>query len=225
MLDERFWNRAIFEGIAESSKEAIRELDYWEATYHANEMILSEGAPIDHFCIMLEGVIKTTEYTSDGKQLNSSYFFGGETLPGGDAFPFYMVYGEQSHYFCDTYCVKRARVIWLPVAQLCPVIERDPVFLLNILRFVSAYAQYSKHLMRCVQYRKVEDRLAYWLMNLNDPTQRIAIPNSQEVLADMLHVNRSSLNQALKYVEEKGVIRRQGKYIWVQDPDYLLSKK
>ncbi len=222
-MDERFWDRVIFRNISEASKKAIMSINKKEQTYHANERILEEGEPIDHICVIVSGVLKSTEYTLDGKELNSSYFFGEDTYPGGDAFPFYLVYGGMKNYFYHTYCLKKAHVVWLPVDELQPIINSDPVFLQNVLTFVSQYTCYSKLMLRCVQYRRVKDRLAYWLMHLNDPNGSIRIPNSQEVLADMLHVNRSTLNQALQAYVDEEVIRMDGQNIWVIDKETLCQ--
>lgn len=221
-MDERFWNRVIFRNISEESKEAIIKMNKINADYQANEKILSEGDPIDHICIIVSGVLKSTEYTIDGKELNSSYFFGEDVYPGGDAFPFYMVYGGMKHHLSHTYCVKKASVVWLPVEELKPIINNDPVFLKNVLIFVSQYTCHSKLLLRCVQYRKVKDRLAYWLTYMNDPNKTISIPNSQEVLADILHVNRSSLNQALQSYIEEGILSIEDKEIQVLKKEELL---
>lgn len=220
-MDDRFWDRTIFRNISDDSRKAILSMDAKVISYHANERIMEEGDDISDICVILEGVLKSTEYTVDGKELNSSYFFGGEILPGGDAFPFYLVYSGEKKYFFHTYCLKKAKVVWLPVAQLLPIIDADHVFLGNVLRFVSEYTRYSKMMLRCVQYRKVADRLAYWLVRVNDPSTVIRIPNSQEVLADMLHVNRSSLNQALKEMEEEHIITMDGRRIQVLDESAL----
>lgn len=220
-LDNRFWDRLIFHGISEKSKAAIEAMDKSEMSYHANERILAEGEPIDAICVILSGVLKSTEYTMEGKELNSSYFFEGKVIPGGDAFPFYLVYGGEKTYFFSTYCLKKATVVWLPVKTLFPIIEKDPVFLHNILVFVSQYSRYSRALLRCVQYRKVIERLAFWLTHVNDPGHPIPIPNSQEVLADMLHVNRSSLNQALGEMDDAGLIMLEGRTILVLDENKL----
>lgn len=222
-MDERFWDRVIFRNISKESKEAIEKLNKKEMMYHANERVLNEGDPIDHICVIISGVLKSTEYTVEGKELNSSYFFGNDAYPGGDAFPFYLVYAGKKRYYFHTYCLKKAHVVWIPVEGLQPIVNNDPVFLHNVLTFVSQYTCYSKMMLRCVQYRRVKHRLAYWLTHVNDPTMMIRIPNSQEVLADMLHVNRSSLNQALNAFFEEGIIRMEGQQIWVLQPDTLLQ--
>ena len=67
------------------------------------------------------------------------------------------------------------------------------------------------------------DRLSFWLLHVKNPDKIIEIPNSQEVLADILHVNRSSLNQELKFLDAEGIIELEKKKIRVIDKEYLQS--
>ncbi|SFE14892.1 Crp/Fnr family transcriptional regulator [Peptostreptococcus sp. D1] len=226
-MDNTFWDRSIFRGISEESKNAIEKLNKKEVTYDSNTMIIREGQEIEHFAIIIEGVLKSTEYTSSGKELNSSYFFAREQHSSyyfaGDAFPFYLIYGGVKNYFFNVLALKKSRVVWLPVDELKEIIDKDPVFLKNILQFVAKYNCYSKVLLRGVQYRKVIERLSYWLIYMNNSDELIEIPNSQEVLADMLHVNRSSLNQELVQLDKDGIIQFNRKNIRVLDKEYLKS--
>lgn len=219
-LDHRFWNRLLFEGISEASKCAIEEMPKEVCSYGAGDLIRSEGDPINEICVILSGVLKSTEYTVDGKELNSSYFFGSDTIPGGDAFPFYLIYGGEKEYYFNTYCLKKAEVVWLPIEDLFPIIDQDKQFLQNVLIFVSDYSLFSRQLLRCIQYRKVTERLAFWLTRICEGPL-VHIPNSQEVLGDMLHVNRTSLNAGLKELEQDGFIRLEGKSIRILDEEGL----
>lgn len=225
-MDDKFWNRLLFKNISEESKESIKKIKSKECSYSSNELIIKDGEDIKDICIIIDGVLKSTEYTSDGKELNSSYFYSGKDLNSvypfaGDSFPFYLVFGGVKKYFFNTYSLNKSKVIWLPVDKLMPIIEKDPIFIKNILQFVSEYTCYSKMILRGVQYRKIEERLAFWMLNLNNPKGDILIPHSQEVLADILHVSRSSLNQELKRLESEMLISVNGRYINITNLDYF----
>lgn len=183
--------------------------------YKAKEFIQGEGEDINLVCIILSGALKSTEYTSDGKELNSSYYFAG------DAFPFYLVYGGVKKTFYNTIALKKSKVVWLHIEELKEIIDNDQVFLHNILRFVAEYCCYSKFILRCNQYRRIKQRLSYWLLHMNNPDAEIKIPESQEVLADILCVNRCSLNQEIKKMEKDGLIKVNKKIIKVLAKDKL----
>lgn len=212
---EKFLKQEIFKGISDTTVEKILNLNYRKAYYPAGELIRSKGDLLDEFIIVLSGCIKTNDFTYSGKELNSSYFFSG------DAFPFYLVYGGYTHYPWNVYCFKKAEVVIFPKDELMNVAACDPVFLLNVLKFVSEYTCYNKLLLRTSQYYKVSEKLAFWLLEINPDQYCARIPNSQEVLADMLMVNRSSLNQELKHLEEKQIIKRDRKKIKILNREYL----
>ncbi len=214
-MDEKFWEIQIFKGISENSKTKILKMDKKEVYYKSGETLFNEGDEINYFGVILDGVLKCTEYTISGKELNSSYFFNG------DAFPFYLIYGGASKYNFNIVAFKKSKVVLLPVVELKEIIDSDIVFLHNILTFVAEYNCYSKILLRCVQYRRVIERLSYWLLNINEADNIIQIPNSQEVLANILHVNRSSLNQELVFLERLGVIECNRRNIKILDRKYL----
>lgn len=223
-MDDRFLNRPLFKNISSKSIKALEKMKKPVCTYNANDLIVRVDDPIDHICVVISGVLKSTEYTIDGKELNSSYFFGDENvIPGGDAFPFYLVYGGEKNYFFNTFCLKKAMTVWLPVKELIPIINDDLQFLLNVLTFVSQYTRYSRAMLRCVQYRKIADRIAFWLLQVNEGSKIVKIPNSQDVLANMLHVNRSSLNQALKQMDNDNIIKVHGREIQILDENKLVQ--
>lgn len=205
----------IFQGISKSSKEKLRKMNKRLVNYSARELVFNEGEKIENICIVLEGMLKCTEYTPQGKELNSSYF------AAGDAFPFYLLYGGEKNYFFNTYAVKKSKVILLPIDELFPIIESDIKFMKNIAAFIADYTCYNKRILRLLQYNKIEERLAYWLLNLNNSQDKILVPNSQEVLADILHISRSSLNQELVKLKKKGVLRIEGKEIIINNLIYL----
>lgn len=95
------------------------------------------------------------------------------------------------------------------------------VLMENILTFVSEYTCYNKMLARCVKYRKVSARLAYWLLHLTRDSEALYFPMSQEILSDILHVNRSSLNQALVALQKQNVIEIKDQQITILDRYYL----
>ena len=53
--------------------------------------------------------------------------------------------------------------------------------------------------------------IAYWIMGVRKiearQEQEVHMPRSQRIFANMLHVNRSSLNQELKQMEREGYFR------------------
>ena len=60
--------------------------------------------------------------------------------------------------------------------------------------------------LNCLNYQTVRERIAYWIVGIRqiEARQEVHMPRSQRIFANMLHVNRSSLNQELKQMEREG---------------------
>lgn len=206
----------IFQGISEESIEKLRKIPIRKKEVKSNEMVMEKGDALKDLLVVRRGCLKTSEYMINGKEIVSSYY--QET----DAFPMYLFYGGTKTIPYDVYAFRKSLIYFLPMAALNEVVEKDVVFLKNVLRFVAEYTCYNKLLIRATQYLKINQRLAYYLVH-SDEIQPFKMPKTQEMLADILQVTRSSLNQELKKLEAEGIIHVQGSNIEVLDNGYLKN--
>ncbi len=226
--NEDILKRPIFKGISTESIARLLRTNSQRKSYEPNEVVFRKGDSLKYFCIIEKGLLKSSEYTNGGKEMSSSYFYHekdmGTDYPFAiDAFPFYLIYGGMGKHTMDTYSVKSSTIIKIPIDELKPIVESDPVFMKNVLMFVSEFACYSQIMLRAVEYRRVEERLAYWMLNVNESRNNIRIPYSQEVLAGMLHVSRSSLNQELIRLREEDLIEINKRKIIIKNVKYFLD--
>ena len=64
----------------------------------------------------------------------------------------------------------------------------------------------------CNALHKMEARLARWLLQTRDRTQSDTLPLTQELLSEMLGVQRTTVNLVVKQLEHAGVIlHRRGR--------------
>ena len=91
----------------------------------------------------------------------------------------------------------------------------------NVLIFVSEYTNYNKKVIRTTSYNKVIQRLAFWLLTSMNDQNIYKLPGTQEVFADILLTNRSTLNQELQKLREMDAIHLKGKTIKVKNPELL----
>ena len=108
----------------------------------------------------------------------------------------------------------------MPFEELKPIIDNNLILMNNVLTFVSEYLCFNKFVLRATQYYKINQRLAYWLLHM-DLVNPLKLPKTQEMLADLLRVNRSCLNSELKFMESEGIIEVKGVNVKVLRPDLL----
>lgn len=206
----------LFDGISRKSKTEIEKLDILTKTYESGEKVLNKDSDLKCALFIDSGCLKACEYTINGKEIVSSYYFSG------DAFPFYLYFGHTHEFPYNVYATKKTKVYFLPLKEFEKIMDTDIVLTKNILKFVAEYTCFNKLLIRATQYSKVSQRLAYWILHL-DEVDYLKLPTSQTMLSDLLRVNRPSLNQELKKFVENKAISMDSMDIRILDRDYLLK--
>lgn len=193
-----------------------REVRY--QTYKTAEMLLCAGTRIDYFGIVVEGVLKAERYTNRGCDLCSAYF------EDNDVFPEFLYFTGRRQYSYSLVAVKKSEVAWIPVAIFEKILE-EPDMMYCFMLYISKRGLKNHLLLNCLTYRLIRERVAYWITGMHDISQNnvIALPRSQTIWANTLHVSRSSLNQELKIMEEEGYFRISNHTLIIQDIDKLTS--
>lgn len=210
----RILNFKLFEGISKKSKAEIESLDILVKTFESGEKVFSKDSDLKYAMFIESGCLKACEYNINGKEIVSSYYVAG------DAFPFYLYFGNTHELPYDVYATRKTTVYFLPLQDFEKIMDTDIVLTKNILKFVAEYTCFNKLVIRATQYSKVSQRLAYWILHLEE-VDYLKMPSSQIMLSDILRVNRPSLNQELKKFSEDKAISVEGMDIRILNRDYL----
>lgn len=204
-----------FQNLSDETIHKIEQLDIRIQEFTAGDSVNFFGDSIEFIYVIMAGCLKTNEYLMSGKEVVSSYYFAQ------DAFPFYLVYGGAVSYPYNVYCHKDAIVYAIPVNELKDLIAEDIQLMSNILEFVSRYCMQNKKVIQAVSYTKVSQRLAFWLLASANQKGMFKLPGTQQLFADQLLVNRSSLNQELKDFESSRYITVRGRNIQIKNRSAL----
>lgn len=208
-------NISIFKGVSEERKHELKLVNKRFETFKPGEKIIRVGSKINEVCVILDGIVRCVEYGPGKKEIDSFYFTTGVT------FPFYMLIGGEKFHSFDTFAVKKTKVMWLPWDEIEPIINKDIVLMHNILVFIAEFTCYNKMIARCLEYRRVQDKIAYWLLHLSKSSEAVFVPMTQDILSDILQVNRSNLNKELMNLQRLKVIEINKQEIKILDRDYL----
>ena len=186
-------------------------------TYKSSETILSIGAPITHFGIVVEGILKAENYTRDGNELCGAYF------EYHDVFPEFLYFNGERNYAYSLVCAKRTEVAWLPVKDFEDMIETDADIMYAFMLYLSRRGLKNQLLLNCLNYQTIRERIAFWLLGMSSLANKeiLLLPCSQTMWANMLRVSRSSLNQELKHMEQEGCFQRDGRHLIILDKQRL----
>lgn len=191
MMDQRYWNTNILDNFPSDLQQEMRSLICSQSSYQPGQLIINEGDAIQHVGILDKGVLKSVVSAYDGKQQSVPFVFKGHL------FPLYFLYGGCTHYLFNIRCIKSAAISWIPAPAFQTLAEQNRSMLPFVLQHMAGYTCYNQMLMRALHYRKVSERLAFWLLNLHMAGKPFTLPFTQEMLAEILSVNQSCLNQEL----------------------------
>ena len=174
---------------------------FMQKTYSASQCVYQRGAKINKFGIVAEGMLKAADHTSEGVELCHAYF------EAQDIFPEFLYFSGERYYTYSLYAEKKSTVEWVPVDVLEEMLRENMDLMYALLIYISQRGLKNQMYLHCLNYQTIRQRLAYWLIGMNNLSlgEAISMPCSQTVLANMLHVSRSSLNQELKQMEREGL--------------------
>ena len=186
-------------------------------TYKSLQILHSINDTIDHFGMVVDGVLKAEQYTSQGSVLCSAYF------EDNDVFPELLYFTGKRQYTYTLVAVRRTTVAWMHVSDLEEMLKEDTEMMTAFMLYLSKRGLRNQMLLSCLMYQTIQQRVAYWLLSMNHLSEheRIPLPRSQTIWANTLHVSRSSLNQELKRMEKEGIFRIEGHALILLDQKKL----
>jgi len=150
------------------------------------------------------------------------------TLGKGDPFGAAAVFSPEEDYATCLTAETRCRVLFLPQALLARLLTEDPAVAENYIVFLSERVRFLNEKIRSLTTPSTGETLRQYLLKNARPGEEgfaLRLTAGYSALADTLNMGRASLYRALDEMEEKGLIRREGKKILIPDPEALRGYK
>ena len=167
---------------------------------------IPRGQKITSFGIVETGILKAVDHTRKDAEMCHAYF------EARDIFPEFLYFSGEKEYSYTLAAEKRSTVLWVPVQVMEEMLEKDRQLLYALLLYVSQRGLKTSFISTASITRpSVSGSLTgLWECMTSRLRETIRMPGSQLMLANMLHVSRSSLNQELKLMEKEGYFRITG---------------
>jgi CRP-like cAMP-binding protein len=112
----------------------------------------------------------------------------------------------------------------LPAADLVRELERRGQLETNLLRHIALLIEQMSKTSVCNQLHTVEDRVIRWLLAMRARAQTDDLAVTQGVIASMLAVRLASVNEVLRRLEKRGIVRLNRGMIRILDQTKLLER-
>jgi CRP-like cAMP-binding protein len=111
----------------------------------------------------------------------------------------------------------------MPLPRLRELFERSPIIRAGLLEFVQSQAASLGQIAACHRLHLAEERLARWLLMVQDRLETTHLDLTQEFLANMLGSRRTTITKAAGMLEELGAIEFRRGRLTVLDRRKLIA--
>ena len=202
----------VLRGYLEETPHHIQCYDKEETIFHLMNPALRIG-------IILKGRVEAQKSFPNGSQVNVSVRGPGEMI--GPA----AVFSKSQRYPCDIVALEPATLMMLRKEDLLSLMQKDVKILQNFTSEIASATYMLQQRLELLSYSGIAQKAAFWLLMQVRQTGKTAvqIPDSMSRWAMIMNVSRPSLHREMKKLEEEGIIRYEGKNIYVLDPDGLQA--
>ncbi|MBI5329482.1 MAG: Crp/Fnr family transcriptional regulator [Betaproteobacteria bacterium] len=211
----------LFASLGEEEIAAILALAQ-SVHYPARKVIFREGEPGDHLLVVLEGRVKVSLTSAEGKEAILSLMGPGEAL--GEVA---LLDGESRSATVTAMEDCSCLVIWR--RDFLPMLEKYPQLALKLLEAMAHRLRSASDLVGSLSFLHLPARLARILINLGQHYGRVMsegiqinLKLSQEELGNLAGVSRESVNRQLRAWEEEGVIDVKHGVLTLKKSDVLF---
>jgi CRP-like cAMP-binding protein len=206
----------MFSGVSEDALESIASL-LIERSFPKNKTIVEEGAPGDYMYIIVEGRVKVTKLSGDGREKIL------ELLDVGDFFGEMSLFDEAPR-SASVKAMSKVRILALARNDFLRLLSRSPDLALSVIQELTRRLRQIDEQASSLSFQRVKERTMGLLVRLarEEPGQegrpRTPVLTHQQI-ADMIGTSRETVTRAIKGLKAEGWLEQDGKHYLVPTAD------
>lgn len=176
--------------------------------YNSNDLIFNEQTKCDMLAILIKGEVLISTITSNEKE---EIF---NTIYENEAFGDILVFSSSHRYLGNVIATKKTKIAFINRDVLINTFSTHPDILKEYLMHVADKSIAIKLQAKLLSHKNIEDRIMYYLNTLSEEKNYVYIKSVTD-LSKILSLPRPSVSRSLSNLEDKGLIKRNGKYIHI----------
>jgi CRP-like cAMP-binding protein len=206
----------MFSGVSDEALESIASL-LIERSFPKHKTIVEEGAPGDYMYIIVEGRVKVTKLSGDGREKIL------ELLEVGDFFGEMSLFDEAPR-SASVKGLSQVRVLALARNDFLRLLARSPDLALSVIQELTRRLRQVDEQASSLSFQRVKERTMGLLVRLarEEPGQegrRKTPVLTHQQIADMIGTSRETVTRAIKGLKEDGWLEQDGKHYLVPAED------
>ncbi|HHO47705.1 MAG TPA: Crp/Fnr family transcriptional regulator [Desulfobacteraceae bacterium] len=190
-------------------------------TYERGEQIFFDGDEGNGFYMVVAGQVKIYKMSLDGKEHILHIFGPGEPIGEVPVF-----HGKP--FPANAMALVKSRLLFFPRQQFVDLVAANPSLALNILAMLSLRLRRFAAKIESLSLKEVPGRLADYLLYLAEEqgsTARVTLDIPKGQLASLLGTIPETLSRIFARMTDEGLIRVDGRTIYLEDLEGLRDKK
>ncbi len=199
---------SLFSGLTENELQQIDHLAAYRL-YRKNEMIVFEGEPESSFFIILQGRVKISRYTEDGKEAICSFLGEGEFFGETCVFP-------AQFWQSSIVTLEAVRTMHLYRDDLLKLMQNLPLLNINLLREMTIRLRRRNAQIKSLTTHNAMGKVASTILRLVDDlgisrSGRIELDNlpTHRDIASMIGTSRETISRVMRHLKQEGFIRKE----------------
>lgn len=224
----------LFSGLNEKQlEEYINHMN--ERVLWKGEILVNEGDRVEGLYVVAEGTLAMQKYSIDGDYVTL------KLLEPGDCMGQEFFYGTRNRYTYSVEAVNNVVVIYIPRDLMLRFLHDNDGMRTNFLKYISDAVDEQYTRIDILSQRNLRMKITRYLLHLHDKSEEntdylygdlqrrstnvtafVELPVSKEVTAKLLAMPRPSFSRELVRMEKEGLIRVNGRIIWLLDMRSLI---
>jgi CRP-like cAMP-binding protein len=207
-------NRLLLALPSANLKRLMPELEHMPC--HRGQVLMDADSSLDHVFFPDSGVVSVVAVYADGSVIEMATI-GREGCTGVNA-----VFGAKRSSFQLLVQIPGSAAR-MSRAAFTRAMESMPAFRSLMYAYVHAFLEQVLVSVACNGAHSLKERLARWLLMMRDRGDEAALQITQDLLAEMLGVQRPSISNAARELERAGLIERGRRQVTIADRQGLVD--
>ena len=204
----------LFRGI--SPEERLRFLEKCPSqkvlTFRKEELVLSQGTPIGHLYILLDGLLRAEMITEQGDLLGIELL--SPVFPLAPA----LIFGEKSRFPVEVTAQEESTLLRISKGDFLDNLLENRTLLQNFLAQNAAITEFLTEKLQMLSLKSLRKKVALFLLRkIPKGEKSFTFLRTRTELAEFLGVRRQSLARVFKELEDEGLINLEEDCVTILD--------
>lgn len=193
----------IFQNLDSSQMQRVQSL-IRQRTLSSGEVLFHEGERTNRLIIVRSGVLKLVRYGSDGQLFLLETLFAGDFYGGDQLF-------SESHYNETGIAGDSLGICTIASRDIRALMLNDPHIALSVITYLNGKLEQYRQQVEMLATKRVEKRLAMFLLERGRRTGSRAVLLSQEEVGAAINLTKETVNRKLAKMQDEGLVAIGGK--------------